>query len=223
MDIVEAIKTRKSIRKFKPDPVPRNLLAEILETACRTPSAMNSQPWEFVVLGGDVLEKLKQANIEKLKAGEPPQSEHTVVGWERETVYFSRQVGLAKELFRLMDIGREDKDKRAEWTARGFRYFDAPAAIVILTDTSLAEIAPLLDLGAIMQTICLAALNHGLGTCIEDQGVMYPKVLREVAAIPDNKRIVISIAIGYPESDFPANQIETTREPLENIATWLGF
>jgi len=223
MDIVEAIKARKSIRKFKSDPVSKTVLTEILATACRAPSAMNSQPWEFVVLGGEILEKVKQANLAKLAAGEIPGSEHTVVGWQRDSAYWNRQVGLAKELFRLMDIGREDKEKRAQWTARGFRYFDAPAAIVIVSDKSLAEVAPLLDLGAVMQTICLAALNYGLGTCIEDQGVMYPSVLREIAGIPESKRIVISIAVGYPDWDFPANRIETTRELLENITTWLGF
>jgi nitroreductase len=223
MNVLDAIKTRKSIRNFKPDPVSKNVLAEILTTACRAPSAMNSQPWEFVVLGGEVLEKIKQAHLAKLAAGEPPGSEHSVVGWQRDSIYWNRQVALAKELFRLMDIGREDKEKRAQWTARGFRYFDAPAAIVITSDKSLAEVAPLLDLGAVMQTICLAALHYGLGTCIEDQGVMYPAVLREIAGIPAEKRIVISIALGYPDPDFPANQIETAREPLENITTWLGF
>lgn len=82
---------------------------------------------------------------------------------------------------------------------RGFRYFDAPAAIIILVDKSLTENGPLLDIGAVIQTICLAALNYGLGTCIEDQGVMYPEVLRELAGIPESKRIIISIAIGYPD------------------------
>ena len=51
MNVIEAIKTRKSIRGYRPDPVPREVLRDILEVAGRSPSAMNSQPWEFVVLG----------------------------------------------------------------------------------------------------------------------------------------------------------------------------
>jgi nitroreductase len=82
---------------------------------------------------------------------------------------------------------------------------------------------PLLDIGAVMQSICLAALSRGLGTCIEDQGVMYPEVIREFAEIPASKRIIISIAIGYPDWSFPANRVESAREPIDSTTTWCGF
>ena len=223
MDVEEAIKTRKSIRAFKPDPIPKAVLREILEIASRAPSAMNTQPWEFIVLTGHALEDVRRANVEMLNSGTPPQPEHLVVGWPSDSEYRKRQVDLAKQLFKLMDIPREDKEKRAQWMERGFRYFDAPAAIIILTDRSLSDAGPLIDIGAVIQSICLAALNRGIGTCIEDQGTMYPQVLRKSAGIPDSKRIIMAIAIGYPDWDFPANKVNTAREPVENIATWYGF
>ena len=223
MDVVEAIKARKSIRAFKPDPVSKDVLREILEAAGRAPSAMNTQPWEYAVIGGDVLENVRKGNVEKLNSGESPNPEHLVIGWPRDSVYRERQVDLAKQLFKLMDIPREDKEKRAQWMERGFRFFDAPAAIILLTDRTLSESGPLLDVGAVMQNICLAALNYGLGTCIEDQGSMYPDVLRKYVDIPESKRIIICIAIGYPDWDFPANKVETVREQVENITTWCGF
>jgi len=73
------------------------------------------------------------------------------------------------------------------------------------------------------QNICLAALEFGLGTCIEDQGTMFPRVLREVAGIPESKRILIAIAIGYPDGDFPANAVKSERKPTKNLTTWIGF
>lgn len=79
------------------------------------------------------------------------------------------------------------------------------------------------DIGAAMQNLCLAALNYDLGTCIEDQSVLYPEVLRKHASIPDTKRIVIAIAVGYPDWDFPANELISTRESIEKNTTWLGF
>ncbi|MEE9610704.1 MAG: nitroreductase family protein, partial [Desulfatiglandales bacterium] len=88
---------------------------------------------------------------------------------------------------------------------------------------SLSETGPLLDIGSVMQTICLCAMNYGLGTCIESQGVDFPGVLRKHAKIPESKRMIISIAIGYPDPDFPANRLESTREPVENTTTWHGF
>ena len=184
---------------------------------------MNSQPWEFNVIAGDALNNVRQALVAKLNKGEPIQPEHSVVGWPSDSVYRKRQVELAIKLFNLMGIQREDKEKRAQWMERGFRFFDAPAAIIISVDRSLSEAGPLLDIGAVMQTICLAALHHGLGTCIEDQGVMYPDVVRKFAGIPESKRIIISIAIGYPNWDFPANKLESSRESVENNTTWIGF
>jgi len=223
MDVIEAVKKRKSIRGYKPDPVPKEVLEEILELASHAPSAMNTQPWEFTVLTGEVLENVRQSNVELLNSGAPPNPEHVVTSWPRESIYRQRQVNLAKQLFQLMDIPREDREKRAKWLERGFRYFDAPAAIIMSTDRCLSESGPLLDMGALIQTICLAALHFGLGTCIEDQGTMYPDVLRKYAHIPEAKRIVIAIAIGYPDWDFPANKVETEREPIKNVTTWLGF
>ena len=223
MELVEAIRTRRSIRGFKPDPVNRETLEKILEIACRTPSPMNSQPWEFFVVAGQVLEALKKKNAECLRSGVPAEPEHPIVGWPRDSVYRLRQVALAKQLFQLMDIQREDKEKRAWWWERGFLYFDAPAVIILAVDRSLSETGPLFDIGAVMQTFCLAAMEFGLGTCIEDQGVQFPKVLREVVEIPDSKRIMMAIAVGYPDWDFPANRIRTNREPVEKITTWMGF
>jgi nitroreductase len=223
MDVIEAVKKRKSIRGYKPDPVPRQILEHILQLASRAPSAMNTQPWEFTVLTGDVLENVRQGNVDLLNSGVPPNPEHVVTGWPKDSIYRQRQVTLAQQLFELMNIRREDKEKRARWRERGFRYFDAPAAIILSVDRRLAESGPLLDVGAVMQTICLTALHFGLGTCIEDQGTMYPQMLREYAHIPESKRIIAAVAIGYPDWDFPANKVESEREPIKNSTTWLGF
>jgi len=223
MDVIDAIKSRKSIRGFKPDAGSKELLKEILEAACRAPSAMNTQPWEFYVVGGDVLKKMRVEIVDSLNSGVPIIPEHNVTGWPKESVFRDRQVGLAIELFKLMDIQREDTEKRAAWMERGFRFFDAPAVIIIANDCQLTETGPLLDLGAAMQNICLAALAQGLGTCIEDQGVLYPKICRKYANIPENKRIVISIAIGYPDPDFPANKLVSCREAVDKVTTWTGF
>lgn len=223
MDIVDAIRQRKSIRGFKADPVDRKVIAEILEIAVRAPSTMNTQPWEFFVLAGEPLRKTIQGCAEKIRSGGKPHPELEVISWKSDSVYRTRQVDLAKHIFQVMGVPREDKAKREAWMERGFRYFDAPAAIVICVDKSLTEAGPLLDMGAVMQSICLAAMHFGLGTCIHDQGVMFPEVVREHAGIPDSKRIIIAISIGYPDRDNIVNTIAADREPAANVTTWVGF
>lgn len=223
MNIIEAINARKSIRGFKPDPVDRATITKILEAAVRAPSAMNTQPWEFFVITGDVLDQIRKKIIEKLNSGAPMQPDHMVVGWPPDSVYRDRQVALAKQLFQLMDIRREDTTKRAWWLERGFRFFDAPVAIIVVTDKSLSESAPLFDIGAVVNNICLAALEYDLGTCIEDQGILYPEVARELAVIPDTKRLMIAVAMGYPDDRFPANQVKSERVPVDQLTSWIGF
>ena len=221
MDIVEAIRLRKSIRVYKPAPVPKEVLEELLRIATRAPSSMNTQPWEITVVTGEVLDNIRKGNVERLDSGVPPSPDVPRKSYEGE--YRQRQVDLAIQLFRLMDIDRENKAQRMEWMKRGFRFFDAPAAFILSVDGSVGEFQAIFDVGILVQTICLAALHHGLGTCIENQGVYFPEVVRRFIHIPESKRLVTSIAIGYPDWDFPANKLESKREPLENVVSWCGY
>ena len=221
MDNIEALNVRKSIRGYKPDMVPKEVLMEMLKVAGRAPSATNTQPWHITVVSGEMLDRIKHRNMELLASGVAP---HPDIPYKSYTgVYRRRQIELAIQLFQLMGIERGDSDRRAEWNTRGFRFFDAPAAIIISSDRSMEESISQLDIGIITQSICLAALGYGLGTCISGQGVMFPEALREFVSIPESRRISISIAIGYPDWDFPANKLESKREPVENITTWVGF
>ena len=220
MEITEAIKTRKSIRGYKPDEVPRQILAQILEIATHAPSSMNTQPWEFTVITGLPLEMLKQANEEQFSAGvetHPDIPIGATTGPHRE-----RQVALAIKLFQLLGISREDHEKRRDWYLKGHRFFDAPAVIIISIDESAVGTWSILDVGMVTQTIALAALEFGLGTCIQRAGVNYPDVVRKVIGIPESKQIVISVALGHPDWYYPPNKLETEREPLEKLATWIG-
>lgn len=221
MDILEAIRARKSIRSFKPEPVPKGILEKVIDVARRSPSAANTQPWEVTVVTGEVLDNIRRGNIEMLTSGVTPEPDFSYGPYEDR--YRQRQVDVGIQLYGLMGIAREDRVKRAEWWQRGFRFFDAPAAIILSIDRLLKGVIPLFDVGLFAQTICLTALNYGLGTCIEMQGVMFPEVARKFAHIADSKRIVTGIAIGYPDWDFPANKLESEREPVEEFVTWYGF
>jgi nitroreductase len=221
MDIIECVKKRQSVRGYKPDPVPREIIREILEIAVRAPSAMNTQPWEFTVIAGDVLNNIRMANAGAALAMGKNVAVHDRASYR--DVYRQRQVELAKEIFRIMDIPRGDLAKRNEWMLRGFRYFDAPAAIIVSADRQLEGTWSMFDLGCVTQTICLVAMKYGLGTCIEDQGAQYGEGIRKYAGIPESKDIIISIAIGYPDWGFPANEMKTPRIPVDEITAWRGF
>lgn len=223
MDLIEALTTRKSIRGYKSDPVPKEILKEILDAAVNAPSAMNTQPWEIAVVSGELLKKMGKDNVDLLASGTFP-SPDVPSNEKFQDAYKKRQVGLAVQLFQLMGIAKDDQAARFEWMQRGFRFFDAPAAYILSHDAILdpGSLA-YFDLGGLTHAICLTALKYDLGTCIHGQGIMYPKVVREHLGIPDTKKIFIAISIGYPDWDFPANKVESGREPSENLTTWHGF
>jgi nitroreductase len=221
MEIVQAVMTRRSIRAFHDSPVSLELLRTVLQTALRAPSSGNSQPWELYVVSGKILKKISDDNVGQFSAGYKAQFE--VPRSEPIGTYRDRHVALGTELYRLMNIDRENRVERTKWIHWGLRYFGAPVAIFVTVDRSITPSFAGFDVGLLAQNICLVALNYGLGTCIELQGVAYPEVIRKYAAIPGSKAIYISIAIGYPDLDHPANMITTPREPLEKVATWCGF
>lgn len=224
MELKDVIEQRRSVRGYLPKPVPKEMLTRILAIATRAPSTKNAQPWHFYVVAEEPLEQLKRANVERFRSSEdaPEEMAHILIEPEKGTVYRERQVDIAKRLFNVMGIEREDKTKRMAWLERGFRYFDAPAAIILAGDKSRPIEGIYLDAGLVIQNICLAAVDFGLATCIENQGIIYSDVIREIVQIPDDKRLLGAIAIGYPDWDFPANQVISPREDVENVITWCG-
>jgi len=221
MNIIEAVRSRRSIRAYQGKPVPKEIIEEVLEISVRAPSAMNTQAWEFAVITGDLLEKIKDENVKLIESGTMPNPDVTPAAYEG--LYKKRQVDLAKQLYALLEITKEDKEKRMEWTKQGFRFFDAPAIIIAHSDKSLSEAHSMYDIGAVVHTISLVALSYGLGTCIQGQGIMFPEVIRKYTSIPESKRLIICITIGYPDMDFPANKLVTDRAPAKDVTQWFGF
>ena len=80
-----------------------------------------------------------------------------------------------------------------------------------------------MDVGAVMQNICLAALHFGLGACIHDQGIMYPDVVKRYNGIPESKRLIVAISLGYPDEGNIVNTINSTRESIDGLTSWIGF
>ncbi len=218
MELKNAIHERRSIRGFLPKTVSQDILREVLALGTRAISAVNCQPWEIAVITGDTLQELAEKNVEALRRGD----EHNSPNHNMTGIYRPRQVGIGKALFAAMDIGREDKEKRTWWVERGYRFFDAPAMILISMDNSL-DANRLFDLGCLTQNICLAAMEYGLGTCVAYQAADFHGILHDLLQLPEDKTPVVGIAIGYPDDTFPANGVISQREPLDEVTSWYGF
>lgn len=228
MNVSEAIDRRKSIRAFKSDPVPRDILEKILEQALRAPSWANTQPWEVVVAAGPFLEQIREAYLEKVKSGEMMNTDLAAPKGFPEP-YNSRRRGVGKGLFEVMGIQREDTERRIAWGLEGMKMFSAPCAIFICIGRSFyrqeegLNVWPVFDCGLIAENIMVLAPAYGLGTIPAIQAVAYPDVIRQVLSLPEEKLLVLGIPIGYPDWDQPVNQYRSQRAPLNEVTRWYGF
>ncbi len=219
----DVVRSRRSIRGFLDRPVPQQLIAEVLELAMWAPSSFNNQCWNFTVVTGAPLDAIRRGNTEGILSGQPDSREFrrfdTVPDLHR-----GRQIAIAKQLFGAMGIERDDKEGRQDWVLRGFRQFDAPVSIVVTYDRVLlgSDIAPF-DCGAVTNALVNAAWSRGLGCVINSQGIMQSPVVREHAGIPDDQVIMICVAMGWPDHDFPANAVVSERKGVEEAVRFVGF
>ena len=223
MEFKDVVMGRRSIRGYQKKPVPKALIREVLEMAMRAPTSLNTQPWNFYVVAGDVLDKIREGNVERNLAGIPHSREFRL-GPDYAGVHRERQIGIAIQLFEAMGIERHDKEKRMDWVLRGFRQFDAPVSIVITYDKSIqgSDVAPF-DCGGVVNCLVNAAWSKGLGCVINSQGIMQSPVVREHAGIADDQVIQTCVAMGWPDESFPANAVVSTRKSVDEAATFVGF
>ncbi|MDC0887359.1 nitroreductase [Altererythrobacter sp.] len=219
----EVVRGRRSIRGYLDKPVPRDLIAEILALAMRSPTSMNTQPWHFHVITGEPLDRIRKGNTERILAGEPDSREFRR-GDPFAGVHRDRQVEVAVQLFGAMGIERDNKEKRQDWVLRGFRQFDAPVCVIVTYDRELSgSDDTAFDCGAATTALVNAAWSRGLGCVINSQGIMQSPVVREHAGIPEDQIIMKAVALGWPDPDFPANAVYTNRKDTDDAVRFVGF
>ena len=223
MEYDDVVMGRRSIRGYLPKAVPKALIKEVMELAIRAPSSLNTQPWNFHVVAGEPLDRIRAGNTERTLAGVADSREFRGHG-AYEGPHRERQIEIAKQLFGAMGIERDDKEKRQDWVLRGFRQFDAPVSIVVTYDRSIhgGDIGPF-DCGAVTNALVNAAWSRGLGCVVNSQGIMQSPVVREHAGIPDDEVIMICVAMGYPDDSFPANAVVSRRKSVDEAVRFVGF
>jgi len=219
MDVKEAVLARRSIRAFNPEPVPREVLEEIMENALWAPSWGNTQPWRLTLIGGETLEKIKEEYVQMFGKRIPTNPDFPMPA-EFNVIQKNRYQRLGKGLFRALGIAREDKEKRNAYYEKMMRCLGAPHVIYLHLDQGFNPYA-LMDGGIILQTIALLASEQGLGTCFLAQSVRYPGVVRKHSGIPDDQMLVMGMAIGRPIMDHPANIFRSVRGKPEEFLRYV--
>jgi nitroreductase len=217
-----AILSRRSIRGFLPDPVPREAVEHLLDVAARAPSGTNMQPWRVIALAGEELRRFCDAVAAAYTSGAEHGSEWPYYPTPLAEPYLSRRREIGWALYGLLGIGRGEHDKARAHRVHNLHFFGAPVGLVCLIDREL-KIGSWLDYGMFLQNIAIAARACGLDTCAMAVFAEFPNTIRGLLDLPDSDMIVCGMAIGREDRDAPANALRTTRVPAAGFARFRGF
>ncbi len=222
MDVLEALRARRSIRAFRPDPVPLDLVRQILLDASRAPSGTNIQPWKVHVVAGEVRRRLEHEVLAHRETAPPDVKPEFPRTGKRKEPYVSRMRTLGKRMYGLIGIPKGNEAANwAQW-GRNYKFFDAPVGLIFTIDKDLDRMS-YCDVGMFMQSIMLAAKAHGLDTCAQGAWNNYWTVTRRILGVPEDEYIIAGLSLGYADDSAPVNTLVSEREPLENFATFHGF
>lgn len=219
----EVLQSRRSVRAFRPDPVPKALVEEILQLASLAPSGTNVQPWKVHVVAGAVRARL-EAEVLAHRETDPPDTaaEFPRNNSKRKEPYTTRMRTLGKAMYGLIGIPKGDQAAGwAQW-GRNYQFFDAPVGLIFTIDKDL-DCMSFIDIGIFLQTLMLAAKARGLDTCAQGAWTNYWSVTRRVLEVPDEDYIVCGVSLGYADESAPVNQLRAEREPIESFAVFHGF
>ena len=213
---LDVVSRRRSMRDFKSDPVPREIIESVFGTAQRAPSNCNTQPWFVHVVTGETLEQLRQDLPAKFAAGEialdfPYDGQY-------EGVYKERQYASAAALYDSLGIARDQKAERNAWFMRNFSFFDAPAVAFFTLPTGFG-LREACDLGMFAQTVMLGLTAHGLGSCPQTALAFLANVIRPALSLGDHEQLMFGMSFGYP-NDTAVNEVTTERASLADVVTF---
>ena len=222
MTLDEVLARRRSIRAFRPDPVPREMVEDILRAAARSPSGTNIQPWKIHIAAGEARRTLEREVMAHRETD--PHDVHAEFprSHKRKEPYTSRMRTLGKAMYGLIGIPKGDQAATWRQWGRNFQFFGAPVGLIVTMDKDL-DVMSYLDTGMFVLAIMLAAKDRGLDTCAQGAWNNYWSVTRRVLEIPNDEYIVCGLSLGWADETDPVNTLVSEREPLESFATFHGF
>jgi len=219
-DVLAAIRSRRAIRAFLPDPIPRETITRILDVAARAPSGSNIQPWQVIVVTGAPLRRLGEELHGLSLAGEKGKAEYAYYPRQWREPYLARRRKVGWALYDSLGIARGQSERMAAQHARNFRFFDAPVGMFFTLDRDM-EYGSWLDLGMFVQNVMIAARGLGLDTCPQAAFCPYHAIISDRLSIPADRQLIMGMALGRADPNTPENRFETEREPAESFARFI--
>ncbi|GAA5020984.1 nitroreductase [Streptomyces siamensis] len=220
MDVYEAVMSRRAVRGFADQPVPKEMLERVLSAAAWAPSGSNLQPWHTYVLTGAPLAELKKRSGERLAAGDPwDEPEYEQYPPALKSPYRERRSAFGEQRYGALGIAREDLEARQRAAAANWECFGAPAALFCYIDRDLGR-PQWSDVGMYLQTVMLLLRAEGLHSCPQMAWAKFHRTVAEVLSPPDELMLFCGMSIGF--EDRTVDHTRTGRAPLDETVTFIG-
>lgn len=225
--------SRHSVRGFRPEPVPQDVLDAILADAATAPSWSNTRPFMLALATGERAERIRAAYVERFNStlavqhkergatarlalsGNIPDGDYKVWGTYPSELR-KHQIAVAKDLYAHLGIARHDHPARDAANRRSAEAFDAPVIGFVLIHKGLTPFAAL-DAGLMLQTLFLSARAHGVGSCALGVLAAWRGPLDAEFDIPKDYALITGFALGYA-NDAPINDFRAERRPVRLVA-----
>lgn len=223
MQVHEAIVSRRSIRAFLPTPVAGDVIRRVIETAARSPSGGNLQPWHIDIMAGEPLAELKATMRRRLLTDEAEveSPEYDVYPKALPSPWRDRRFNVGEAMYARLGIPRDDKQARQRWFANNFDFFGAPMALFCSVDRMMGP-PQWSDLGMYLQTVMLLLREAGLDSCAQEAWSLYPKTVGRALGLPPERMLFTGMAIGWRDPADPINELVTDRAPPIEWARFNG-
>jgi nitroreductase len=214
MELEACLHSRRSIRAYRAESVPREIIREVLDQARWSPSWANTQCWNVYVVTGEALARLKEEQRQAEATGAPSQPDFRMPdrNWPEPLKTYNQSL--------INALGAVHSGDQAYRFAGMEDFSSAPCLLLVAVDRTLVPDYACFDVGIFVQSLCLAAHAKGLGTCIMARAVRHPELLRKLLPDAADRAFVIGVAMGYPDEDASINQFERPRADLEDMVTW---
>ena len=219
MDVITALKVRKSTRAFLDKAVSKEQITTLLDAAKQAPSGVNTQPWSVVVMTGESKNNLQSKIEAAFRAGDKGKRDYQYYPTEWVDPYKSRRKECGLLMYSTLGITREDKERQMDQWAANYRGFDAPALLLFFMDSQL-QTGSFMDYGMFIQSVMLGALDLGLSTCPQAAFADYQHIITPALDNGHDKILLCGMAIGYEDKDAIVNSYRTAREEVDSFTTF---
>lgn len=221
MDVTTALRSRYSVRAYRPDPVPDAVIREVFDLARLAQSGTNSQPWHVAVVSGAACDDLRNRLCERFDAGHPGGRDFERPSEPLPDAVMERRRACGYSYYATMGVERSDREGRARIARKNYELFGAPHAAFFSMPLVLG-LSSGVDMGILLQTVTLLMVERGIGSIAQGALAQYPDTVREVASIPEENGIVFGLSFGYEDPDALINTVRMPREPLEAVTSFVS-